>query len=284
VYAYEPPRGRRRGGGLRWAAVLIVTCAVGLLVVSVIRGGQPAASARSAAAGFLVAPPVALTVAGCVDQTGSSVSSFAPQVLDAVADAIQAWPGSNTAAQQAHPRPGLHLVLRLVSTHSSATDDQVSIDEQIPGVPGLAPPPGFDDPEFAQNRRQWDDAHATWSRAADIARARATEVATKIRGLRLDRGTTSAISGCLAAAAASAPSDNRRLLLASDLQETEPETVGDYGSSPLLLVVSCPARAEDQCPGRISTWTTRLNAQAAGPITPVRADAATTTIQKWVTP
>lgn len=284
MYTYEVRDSRRRGGGLRWALVaVLVTGVIGLLLVGVVRSGQPAGSAPPVAS-FLLAPPPDFVVAGCVDQTGSSAASFAPRVLDAVADSVERWTGPDKPSEQAAPRSGLHLVLRLVSTHSSATEHQVSVDELIPAVPGLMPPPGFGDPEFVQHRQLWADARAARAIAVGAARAQAMEVAAKVRGLGLDRGTTSAISGCLAAAAASTPGDNRRLFLASDLQETEPETIGDYGSSPLLLIMSCPAGTESQCPARISTWTNRLTAQAAGPITSVRADAAATSIQKWVSP
>lgn len=281
---YDLPTQRRRRGGRRVLAVLL--CAGGLLAGVLYLNREAVSSylvpAPSPGAGPLLAPGPPLVRAGCVDTTGSSSRTFWTSVLGSVADGLAGWAGPANG-DTLPARPELHLVLRTVSTTSSATEGQVVLDRTVPAVPGLVAVPPVTDPDYTAKRHTWDEAASRRAQAWRVARDRTADLADEVRHLPVPQGTSSAISGCLAAAAQSTAADSgRALLLASDLIENEPPTTADYGGSPVLLVVSCPAADPAACPGRIADWSARLKDQKAGQVQPVRSDAAADDIEKWV--
>jgi hypothetical protein len=262
---------------------LFAARSAGLLDLLGSAASSASTSQQIAAGNAWLAPPGAPEErAGCVDQTTSSDSAFASMVLSEVADAVSEWTGPQSSSGEVAPRPALDLTLRPVSTHSSATDQQ-AVHVAVPAVPGLKAPPPLDDTNYAVDKLAWDEAANIRAAAWQAANQESATGTAALRGLPLDHNTNSAISGCLAAAAASTPSTaTRRLLLASDLQENKAAVTGVYSGSPLLLVQSCPAGSEAGCPALARDWTARLTAQGAGPVEIVRADAATAAIKKWV--
>lgn len=281
------PRPRRR---TRWPVIIVGILMAGLAVAwytGTLGSSHPSDKNGPSPqiAAFWLLPASAIEVrAACVDQTASSASSFAPDVLDELADAVASWPGPQAGGDGLPPRPALDLTLRTVSTHSSATDQQ-QLHVVVSEVPGLKPPPGVEDVDYAQDKQAWDEAANTRLDAWRRANRDATKNAPALRTLAgtLDRKTTSEISGCLAAAAASSPTTpTRRLLLASDLRENETRLPGSYGGSPVLVVQSCPRGTETGCAALAGTWSARLVAEGAGHVQTMRADAASAALNEWM--
>lgn len=167
IYDLPPRRqhGRRRpvvglvATGLVLLVILLVATMLGVLPLPWATAADAPADRRTA--GYLVEPPAKRVRAGCVDGSGSSGADFAPAVFRAVADGVTGWAGPETGDGAVPVRPGLHLVLRTVSTDSSATEGQILLDREIPAVPGLAPPPAFDDPDYAKRKLARNKAAAT---------------------------------------------------------------------------------------------------------------------------
>lgn len=220
-----------------------------------------------------------------IDQTGSSVRTFATNVLTAVADDLVRRnpappPGDPTSGRPAVP--ALDLYVRTVSTHCFTTSAP-SLERKVPAVPALPGPPRITDDNLAQDELAWAAEANAWREAAAAANSVAAHVADELRSLRLDRTSFSAISACVAAIADSGPQGpDVTLLLASDLIDNEPRIAASLHGGPVIVIQSCPASTELACRSRASTWTGELQHQGAGQVTVVRADAASTAIAQWL--
>ena len=120
--------------------------------------------------------------------------------------------------------------------------------------------------------------------AVKAAQGAATAAVDKLRSYRLEdtRGNYSAISACVAALAQEGVENaSVRFLLASDLEENRRPVTAAYQGAPFLIDQSCPDSAA-ACAARAKRWKVRLRRQGAGPVSFVRADAATAAIKSWL--
>jgi hypothetical protein len=219
-----------------------------------------------------------------IDPTKSSAAAFATNVLTAVAeDLVRRYPVPSAEPKDAQPAVrGLDLFVRTVSTHCYSTTAQ-SLEQRVPAVRALAPPPALDDQNLAQDELDWTQDAIAWREAATQASSIAVQVADELRHLQLERNTSSAISACFAALANSGPQDpDVTTLAATDLQNNQPEITANLRGGPVVVIQSCPANADLACQSLASKWIAELKHQGSGPVTIVRADAASSAIAQWL--
>lgn len=288
---FNPPTKRRR---LHVAVmgVLLTAATSGCSVV----GAMTADSATSAAGttspaspGSAVAEPL-IQAGACLDGTGSLAASYATQFQAQLAVAVGDW----AAAPPANPadgvagQPGLHLVVRSVTTYSYSTDPIVnpSVNDTVPAVAPIAPQPSPTDPNYNDDDRAWLDNKPNWQRQASAAAAKADHVAAEVRAYRVVRGTNSAIWSCLSGAAnqlGSMPGNSMRLVEMSDFLNNEPVVGLSLASAKVLLVTVCSADVSTTCPQRFDAARSLLLKHGASDVEEIAADALTpqVLVQFW---
>jgi len=225
----------------------------------------------------------------CLDPTDSTRAAFSEDVKARVAELVEAWtPPDADPRDGSDAVPGLSLTVRVIDTASYSTD-AVALTVTVPPVPALASRPDLTADGVLAPGGPYD----TWTRErerAQAARAAAREAAASaaraLRALRLDHATRSGISGCLSALAQTLPpGDDRRIALASDLDEnTAVQVAGDFGKAPLLVVQPCPDGDARRCTELLARAEGLLRALDTGPLTPVRPEAAGAALRAWTAP
>jgi hypothetical protein len=151
---------------------------------------SPAAGVASPAAGTGPTAVATRQVGTCEDGTSSSASSYAPRIQAMLAQAVAEWvpmppadTGNGVGAQ-----PGLHFVLRSVTTTSVSTD-YPSVDATVPAVDALRPQPSPTDSSFNSEVHTWTDQESGWKRSAEQATAAAATLAGQVRAYQVARNT-----------------------------------------------------------------------------------------------
>ncbi len=225
------------------------------------------------------APGSAVQAAACIDGTGSLAATYATRFQAQLAVAAAGWaaaPPANPAAGAA-AQPGLHLVVRSVTSASNSTDDP-SLNDTVPAVPALAPQPSPTDPGYNGDDRAWLGAKPAWQREAAAAAAQGRQVAAEVRGYRVVRGTNSAIWSCLSGAMAElgqVPGASVRLVEMSDFLNNEPVVGLRLASARVLLVTVCSADVSTTCPQRFATARSFALRHGASQVAEISADALT---------
>lgn len=270
--------------GIASAAALVVALAacgaVGALAgaTSTPAGGGAAATAGTKAGTAAVALPV--DQAGvCIDGTSSSAAHYATDFKAQVAAAVSGWVAAPPASPSAGVpgQPGLHLVLRSVTTQSYSTDDK-SVHETIPAVPAIAPQPTPTRSDYNDALRSWLDGKPAWERKANAAVAQARKVAGEVRGYRVARHTYSGIWSCLSGAASElgdVQGGRMRLVVLSDMENNEAIVGLSLARAHVLLVTVCPSHASTGCPRRFAKARSLLLKHGASSVREISADAVT---------
>jgi hypothetical protein len=186
-------------GRLRPAAIVMSTLAVtgcgALGVFGTSSSGTGAAAGGQAPASVVAAGAGHTDQAGaCIDGTGSSASFYARRFQSQVAAAVAGWATKPlaTLGEGAPGTPGLHIVVRSVTTTSNSTD-YPSVNDTIPAVATLTPAPAATDPNYPADLRAWLDAKPAWQHAASAALAKSQAVADEVRRYSVARNTYSAV-------------------------------------------------------------------------------------------
>ena len=215
----------------------------------------------------------------CEDGTSSLASYYAPRIQAMLAQAATTWAASPPAdsGDGVAAQPGLHFVLRSVTTTSWSTD-YPTVDYTIPPVGALAPQPSPTDPSFDTDVHAWTGAQSAWKQSAAQATAAAATLAQEIRQFPVARNTYSAIYGCIAAADSqlgSPPGADTRLTVISDMQNNQ-KVVGLHLAGAAVLVVGiCPNDVSAGCPQRFAAARQFLINNGASTVQIVSADAVT---------
>jgi hypothetical protein len=218
-------------------------------------------------------------VGTCVDGTSSSASFYAGRFQSQVAAAVVGWATRPpaTLGAGAPGAPGLHIVVRSVTTTSNSTD-YPSVNDEIPAVTMLAPVPAATDPNYSTDLRTWLAAKPGWLHVANAAISRSSAVAAEVRHYPVARNTHSAVFSCLSGAAtelAPAPQADLRLVELSDFENNEPAVGLALSHAHVLLVTICPANAAAGCPQRFASFSATLRKAGAVVAPPISADALT---------
>lgn len=276
----------KRGMQASAMAALLAAAAAGCAVAGALTQGPATASGVTAAPGSAATAsgPAEPTVqaAACIDGTGSLAASYAIQFQAQLAAAAGGW----AAAPPANPtggvagQPGLHLVVRSVTTTSYSTDpvDNPSVNGTVPAVSAIAAQPSPTDPSYNDDDRTWLDGKPAWQQRASAAAAQARKVAADVRGYQVVRGTNSAIWSCLSGAASElgpVPGGSMRLIEMSDFQNNEPAVGLSLASARVLLVTVCPTDVSTTCPQRFATARAFLLKHGASDVQEISADALT---------
>jgi hypothetical protein len=244
-------------------------------------GSQAAPSQLGAASQPLSGRAVATRQAGtCLDGTSSSARYYAPRIQAMLADAVAAWasrPPANPAAG-VPAQPGLHFVLRSVTTDSYSTDPP-SINYTIRPVRQLSPQPTpAADPSFDTDIHSWTQAMPGWKQTASSAAAAAEQLSAKVRAYHIVRNTWSAVYSCVSAAMRQLGAGNGadvRLAVISDMENNEPVVGLHLAGAAVLMVTICPAGVSTGCPQRFAAARTYLMRHGAASVRDVSADAVT---------
>ena len=277
---------RSRSGGAGVTAAVATAAVVGLSGCGTQAG--PAATATASAAGPAStavgsgsAAAATRQVGTCEDGTSSSAIFYAPRIQAMLAQAVAGWvpkppadTGNGIAAQ-----PGLHFVLRSVTTTSVSTD-YPSVDATIPAVGALSPQPSPTDSSFNSDVHTWTDQESGWKHSADQATAAAATLAGQVRTYQVARNTYSAIYACIAAVVnqlGTAHGSDTRIAVVSDMENNEPEPVTGFGlnGAAVLVVGICPADVSASCSQRFATGRQFLIQHGASLVQVVWADAVT---------
>ena len=208
-----------------------------------LRVGPAASTSPDANAGTAASAPTR-SAGTCEDGTSSLASYYAPRIQAMLAQAATTWAASPPAdsGDGVAAQPGLHFVLRSVTTTSWSTD-YPTVDYTIPPVGALAPQPSPTDPSFDTDVHAWTGAQSAWKQSAAQATAAAATLAQEIRQFPVARDTYSAIYSCIAAADSqlgSPPGADTRLTVISDMQNNQ-KVVGLHLAGAAVLVVGiCP--------------------------------------------
>jgi hypothetical protein len=217
--------------------------------------------------------------AACSDGTGSLEGSYAPRMQAMLAQAAAAWVASppTFSGNGAPAQPGLHFVLRSVTTTSWSTD-YPTVDYTIPPVGDLAPQPSPTDPSFDTAVHTWAGEQSAWKQSAAQATGAAATLARDIRQFQVARNTNSAIYSCIAAADSqlgSPAGPDTRLAVISDMQNNEPVIGLHLAGAAVLVVGICPNNVSAGCPQRFAAASQFLIKNGASSVQVVSADAVT---------
>jgi hypothetical protein len=286
---FNSPAGRR-GAYAAAMAALIATAITGCGAVNALtdtpatQAGAPVPATSAAVAS--AAEPTD-QAGNCVDGTGSSAPSYATKFKAQLATAVSDW----AAAPPANPaggvpgQPGLHLVLRSVTTASVSTDNS-SVDGTIPAVAAIAAEPAPTDPQYNDDLRAWLGAKPGWRRQAATAVAQARKVGGAVRAYQVVRKTNSGVYSCLSGAASElgqVPGNVMRLVVMSDLENNEAIVGLSLRSARVLLVTVCPTDESTGCPARFAAARSLLLNHGASQVEEISADALTpqTLVRFW---
>jgi len=262
------------------AAVTLVIATTGCGAVGALTGSRPTPTADTTASSTAsaVAEPTS-QVGVCIDGTGSSAAAYATSFEAQVAAAVTDW----AAAPPANPtsgvagQPGLHLVLRSVTTAAISTDNS-SVNDTIPVVAAFAPQPSPADADYNARLRSWLSAKPDWQRQASAAVAAARALAGKVGAYEVVRDTNSGVYSCLSGAMrelGQAPEKDIRLTLDSDLLNNEPIVGLSLGGARVQLVTICPTDESTGCPERFAAARSLLLQHGAADVSEISADALT---------
>jgi hypothetical protein len=271
---------KRRSSPAGVVTAAIVATAFGLTVGGCGSQAVPAAAgAASPAAGTRSASTPTRQVGTCEDGTSSSLNYYAPQIQAMLARAVAAWvppppadSGNGVAAQ-----PGLHFVLRSVTTTSVSTD-YPSIDYTVPAVGALAPQPSPADPSFNSDVHIWTAQQSGWKQSTDLATTDAATLAGQVRHYQVARNTYSAIYDCVASLVdqlGAVPGSDTRIALISDMENNEPVVGFSLNGAAVLVVGICPADVSASCSRRFAAARQFLTGHGASSVQIVWADAVT---------
>lgn len=271
-----------RGARAAAAAALIAAAVSGCGIAGALTGAPatPVGGTEAAPVGSAAGAAEPTVQAGiCVDGTGSLAAYYATRFKEQVAAAVSGW----AAVPPANPsggvpgQPGLHLVLRSVTT-SSYSDDGTSVSDTIPPVPAIAPEPGPGDANYNDDLRAWLAAKPGWQRQATAAVTKARAVAGEVRSYPVARNTYSAIYSCLSGAArelGQVPGASMRLVIMSDFQNNEPVVSLSLSAARVLLVTVCSSYDSTSCPQRFAYARSFVLKHGASQVEEVSADAMT---------
>lgn len=276
----NPPIKRRTAHAAAMAA-LLVQAASGCGIAGALTASPATPPITSGTAAAQVAGQI-VQAAACDDGTGSLAATYATQFQAQLAAAVAGWaaePPANPAGGVA-AQPGLHLVVRSVTSTSYSTDpvDNPSVNATIPAVPAIAPQPSPTDPSYNDDDRAWLDGKPGWQRQASAAATQAGKVAAEVRGYHVVRGTNSAIWSCLSGAASElgqVPGRSMRLVEMSDFQNNEPVVGLSLAGAKVLLVTVCPTNVSTSCPERFAAASSFVLKHGASEVTEISADALT---------
>jgi hypothetical protein len=265
-------------------AMLLAAAASGCGVAGALTADPAATAGATASPGgapvTAAGAPVPTVQAGaCADGTGSLAAAYATRFRAQLAAAVGGWaaaPPANPAAGAA-AQPGLHLVVRSVTSTSNSTDDP-SVNDTVPAVPGLAPQPSPADSSYNDDDRAWLDAKPAWQRRAAAAAGQARKLAAEVRAYQVVRGTNSAIWSCLSGAVSElgeVPGASVRLVEMSDFLNNEPVVGLRLASARVLLVTVCSADVSTTCPQRFATARSFALRHGASQVEEISADALT---------
>lgn len=271
---------KRRSSSAGAVAVAIIATALAVTVSACGSHAAPVPSAAaSPAAGTSAAAAPTRQVGTCEDGTSSSASYYAPRIQAILAQAVAAWAprppadsGNGVAAQ-----PGLHFVLRSVTTTSVSTD-YPSIDYTVPAVGALVPQPSPTDSSFDTAVHTWTDQQSGWQQGADLAAADAATLAGQVRRYQVARNTWSAIYDCVASLVdqlGAASGSGTRIAVISDMENNEPVVSFSLNGAAVLLVGICPASVSASCTERFAAARQFLTEHGASSVQVVWADAVT---------
>jgi len=269
-----------RGVAVVAIPVLAAVSACGSLGTSAAQNPPVSAASTSPAAGANTAASLPITqAAACSDGTGSLAGYYAPRIQAMIAQAAAAWvvsppadSGSGVPAQ-----PGLHFVLRSVTTTSWSTD-YPTVDYTIPPVAALAPQPSPTDTSFDADVHTWTGEQSAWQQSAAQATGAAATLARDIHNFQVARNTNSAIYSCIAAADSqlgSPAGPATRLAVISDMQNNEPVVGLHLAGATVLVVGICPNNVSAACPQRFAAARQFLIKNGASSVQIVSADAVT---------
>ena len=225
--------------------------------------------------------PETLNLGVVVDPTSSTASSFSQTVMAALADQLS----SHMPAKTSTPQDGvatvdaINLVIKQVGSNPyayGAPDFSV----RVPGVQGLPPRPSLDcmDTTYAV----WTKEAKQWSATYDSALAASSAAVDGVRSMPLtdeNSGIRAALSSLVVTMPGTAGTS---YLLASDFEENvKPQTAGDMGGRPLVLVAACPSGDAAQCSGDVQAfgdWAT--SALKAGPISVYRPELTAEAVEQ----
>jgi hypothetical protein len=242
----------------------------------------PASTAGSPASSGTAAAAPTVPAGACEDGSGSLAAANATAFQAQLAAAAGAW----ASAPPANPvggvagQPGLHLVVRSVTTYSYSTDPSVnpSVDGTVPVVTALKPQPSPTDPSFNSDDRNWLDTKPGWQQQAAAAAAQARQVAAQVRAYHVVRGASSAVWSCLSAAASQlgpVAGKSVRLIEMSDFLNNEPVVGLTLAWARVLLVTVCSANVSTTCPQRFAAARSFLLKHGASDVEEISADALT---------
>lgn len=269
----------------RSSSVCVVTGAIVAMAIAVTVGAcgsqavPVAAGSASPVAGTRSASAPTRQVGTCEDGTSSSPSYYAPGIQAMLAQAVAAWvprppadSGNGVAAQ-----PGLHFVLRSVTTTSVSTD-YPSIDYTVPAVGALQPQPSPTDPSFNSDVHTWTTQQSGWKQSTDLAAADAATLAGQVRHYQVARNTYSAIYDCVASLVdqlGAEPGSDTRIAVISDMENNEPVVGFSLNGAAVLVVGICPADVSASCSQRFAATRQFLTEHGASSVQIVWADAVT---------
>jgi hypothetical protein len=267
--------------GLAGFSAAISACsAIGALGGTAAAPRQPGPS-RYASGQAAVSEPT-VPAGACEDGTSSSAASYATRFQGQLAAAVADWAptspsGPSALAGGVPGQPGLHFVLRPVTTTSNSTGVP-SIDTTIPALSPLSAEPAASDPNYNHDLRAWLAAKPGWQRQAGQAAAQGRALAARVRRYQVPRNTWSAVYSCLSGTVAqlAAPSGGVvRLVELSDWENNEPAVGLRLAGARVLMVEICPADAADGCPQRFAAAHAFLLRHGADEVEQIAADAVT---------
>ena len=262
-------------------ALLVLTSACSMI--------NPSASANTDGQGGTpsyraTVPAPTLDDGVCIDPTTSTPGPFAANIQQIVANTLATWTGSvppatvNTATQ---PQPGVTMVVRQVETNSYLSSN-VDLNVTVPSVPGLIAPPAVTSQAFLTDDPIWLKGRSAVVAAATAAQSSGAKAAQSVTSMQLESWQNSDIVGCVSALASTMPPGNRRLLLASDLQQNEPPQVGGSLTGTEVLVVQPCNTDASSCTGWADLWQELLTKAGASSVRFVRPEDASEDIPPFL--
>lgn len=252
---------RRHAPSVRLIMILLALVTLGSATACSVRPTTPVKDVELAIP-EQPAPPT-LEGGACIDTTGSMPKNLVQSAIDAVTNLVATWVPEQGNPQGASPASlGLDLTIRKVLGRSSLNSAGEIRHVKIPGVPAVIAKPEADADGYIALSHAWrQQSEAAGAQRAD-ARRRAAEEAAAIRAASWSSGS-SEVAGCLEALARTTVGPARRLLLLSDLKQTDPAQVGvgDFKGVHLLIVHVCDEAR--RCLDQQTQWTQDLGARGA---------------------
>ncbi|MBO1756528.1 hypothetical protein [Allobranchiibius sp. CTAmp26] len=210
----------------------------------------PTLAAEARPTSMLTAPATSTIHGGaCIDPTLSTTRAFSSTEDQKLVAALRSWspappPSANAVPPAAQPgAPGLSFILKDVDLNSYGSESPMT-QVSIPPVESLKAMPGVDDVGFEVQRPQRKADARTFFGQATAAHTAAGTAAAKVAGFPL-KSSYSSIAACLSGLAALGTPPLDRMILVSDLEDTDPKPTftGNYRGAKILIVQAASGSA-----------------------------------------